>query len=57
MKYYVIMAMLFAYIAIVGIENNNFGLLFSGIVPLACCALKISRLEIEEQHRKKEYDN
>jgi hypothetical protein len=57
MKYYVVMAMLFAYIAIVGVENNNFGLLFSGIVPLACCAVKISRLEIEEQHRKKEYDN
>lgn len=57
MKYYVIMAMLFAYIAIIGIENNDFGLFFSGIVPVFCCVLKISRLEIEEQHRKKEYDN
>ena len=55
MKYYVLMAVLFAYIAILGVENNNFGLLFSGIVPLACCVLKISRLEIEEQ-RRKEYD-
>lgn len=55
MKYYVVMAVLFAYIAILGVENNNFGLLFSGIVPLACCVLKISRLEIEEQRRKK-YD-
>lgn len=56
MKYYVVMAMLFAYIAIVGIENNDFGLFFSGIVPVACCALKISRLEIEESKRRKEYD-
>lgn len=55
MKYYVIMAIFFAYIAILGVENNNFGLLFSGIVPLACCAVKISRLEILE--RKKKYDN
>lgn len=56
MKYYVLMAMLFAYIAILGVENNNFGLLFSGIVPLACCAVKISRLEIEESKRRKKYD-
>ena len=56
MKYYVVMAMLFAYIAIIGIENSDFGLFFSGIVPVACCALKISRLEIEESKRRKEYD-
>lgn len=56
MKYYVFMAIFFAYIAILGVENNNFGLLFSGIVPLACCVLKISRLEIEEQQRRKKYD-
>lgn len=56
MKYYVLMAMLFAYIAILGVENNNLGLLFSGIVPLACCAVKISRLEIEESKRRKKYD-
>ena len=56
MKYYVFMAILFAYISVVGVENNNFGLFFAGIVPLACCAVKISRLEIEEQQRRKKYD-
>ena len=56
MKYYVFMAMLFAYIAIIGVENNNFGLFFAGVVPVFCCVLKISRLEIEEQQRRKKYD-
>ena len=56
MKYYVAMAVFFLHIAVLGIQHDNIALVFSGMVPAACAVLKISRLEIEEQQRRKKYD-